>query len=266
MEISNGIEIIHTALWLSQEKTLIINDLHLGYEEALQRKGILVPKFQLPEIIKEMKLILEKVAPSENTPEKASSLTIIINGDLKHEFGTVLKQEWKEVLEFLDFVGGFCKNIVIIRGNHDPLLRFITEKRGVQVVTEYSVGDTLIVHGDVLVKINKKGIKRIIIGHEHPAITLKKGSKREKYKCFLRGKWKEAGKGLGELVEGVVGREKWKEVIAVPSFNPLLEGTDVLKEKMLSPYLEKVADFEVYVVGKGEVYRFGKVGEMVKRS
>lgn len=233
MQISKGIGIIRTALWLTTEKILIINDLHIGYEEALHRKGILVPKFQLEEIIKEMKLILSKVKPDK----------IIINGDLKHEFGTVLKQEWSEVLQFLDFCLGHCKKVIIIKGNHDPLIKPLAEKRGIQVVTEYLIEDTIIVHGD---KITETKAKRIIIGHEHPAITIREGSKREKYKCFLKGKWKR------------------KELIAVPSFNQLLEGTDVLKEELLSPFLENIQNFEVYVVSKGEVFGFGKVKEILK--
>lgn len=233
MQISTGIDIIHAALWLSTEKILIINDLHIGYEEALHRKGILVPKFQLKEIITEMKLILSKVKPAK----------IIINGDLKHEFGTVLRQEWNEVLQFLDFCLGHCKEIVIIRGNHDPIIQPIAEKRGIKVVKEYLVGDTVIVHGDQLIKTK---VKRIIIGHEHPAITIREKSKREKYKCFLKGKW------------------KGKELIAVPSFNPLLEGTDILKEELLSPFLENIKNFEVYVISKGEVFGFGKVKDVQK--
>lgn len=228
MEISKGIEIIDTSLWLRKEKILIINDLHLGYEEALHRKGILVPKFQLDEIINNLKNILQNIKPKK----------IIINGDLKHEFGTVLRQEWKEVLQFLDFCLENCEEVIIIKGNHDPLLRFIAEKRGVTVVKEYKTKNSIIVHGDELIKTNAK---RIIIGHEHPAITIREKSKFEKYKCFLKGKW------------------KGKELIAVPSFNPLLEGTDILKEQLLSPFLTKIQNFQVYVVSKGEVFEFGKV-------
>lgn len=228
MEISSGIEIMDTSLWLRKEKILIINDLHLGYEEALHRKGILVPKFQLNEIINNLKNILKEIKPKK----------IIINGDLKHEFGTVLKQEWKEVLQFLDFCLARCGEVIIIKGNHDPLLRFIAEKRGVKVVTEYQIKDTIIIHGDELLKTDSK---RIIIGHEHPAITIREKSKFEKYKCFLKGKW------------------KGKELIAVPSFNPLLEGTDILKEELLSPFLENIKNFNVYIVSKGEVFEFGKV-------
>lgn len=235
MQISPGIEMIYAALWLPAEKILIINDLHLGYEEALHRKGILVPKFQLQEIIKEMEFIFSKVKPAK----------IIINGDLKHEFGTVLKQEWSEVLQFLDFCTPHCQEVIIIKGNHDPIIKPIAERRGIQVVKEYQVSDTLIVHGDQLIETQ---VKRIIIGHEHPAITIREGSKREKYKCFLKGKW------------------KGKELIAVPSFNPLLEGTDVLKEELLSPFLENIRNFEVYVVSKGEVFGFGKVKDIIPKG
>ncbi|MBS3116071.1 metallophosphoesterase [Candidatus Woesearchaeota archaeon] len=233
MEISPGIEIIGTALWLKKEQILVINDLHLGYEEALHRKGILVPKFQLQEMIAQATAITKKTSP----------LLIILNGDLKHEFGSILKQEWKEVLQFLHFLSQQCTEIIIIQGNHDPIIKPLAEKRKIKVVKEYGIGDIILVHGDKLVETKAK---TLIIGHEHPAITIRRGGKWEKYKCFLKGKWKR------------------KEIIAVPSFNPLLEGTDILKEEVLSPFLEEIMNFEVFVVGKEEIFSFGKVKD-VKR-
>ncbi len=235
MQISQNIQIIETSLWLEQEKILVINDLHLGYEEALQCKGVLVPHFQLKEII----AILDRIF-TQVTPEK-----IIINGDLKHEFGRVLRQEWSEVLQLIDFLLQHGKEVIIIKGNHDPIIQPIAEKRRTKVVTEYRIGETLIIHGDVLVETDAQ---RIIIGHEHPAITIREGSKWEKYKCFLHGKW------------------NGKELIAVPSFNPLLEGTDILKEQMLSPFLTKVDGFDVFVVSKGEIFNFGTVREIKKKN
>ena len=236
MEIATGIKIVDTALWFEAEKVLVINDLHIGYEEALHRKGVLVPRFQLEQIINKLKLILPKTKPAK----------IIINGDLKHEFGKVLRQEWREVLELLDFLLQHVPEVIIVKGNHDPIIKPIADKKGVAVVSEYVIGDTLVVHGDSLVETNSK---RIVIGHEHPAITIREGSKWEKYKCFLKGTWK--GKD-----------QKKKELIAVPSFNPLLEGTDVLKEQLLSPFLKDIKDFEVYVVGEKGIYLFGKVREL----
>ena len=231
MDISKGIKIVDTALWFEAEKVLVINDLHIGYEEALHRKGVLVPRFQLEQIIDKLKIILEKTRPTK----------VIINGDLKHEFGKVLRQEWREVLHFLDFVLANVPEVIIIKGNHDPIIKPIADKKGIAVVEQYKVGETLIVHGDELLETTAK---RIVIGHEHPAIIIREGSKWEKYKCFLKGTWKD------------------KELIAVPSFNPLLEGTDVLKEQLLSPFLNDITNFEIYVVGEKEGYYFGKIKEL----
>ena len=147
----------------------------------------------------------------------------------------------------VDFLFLHCEELVLVRGNHDTILGPLVEKRGLKVVEEYKVGDTLIIHGDKLAKITKTSIKRIIIGHEHPAITLREKSKVEKFKCFLKGKW------------------KGKELIVMPSFNPLLEGTDILKDKLLSPFLEDISNFEVFVVGDKEVLRFGKVKNMLNQ-
>ncbi|MBI1968498.1 metallophosphoesterase [Candidatus Woesearchaeota archaeon] len=235
MEISPHLRIIGLALWWEAEKLLIINDLHIGYEEALQQKGVLVPRFQLREIQQMLQQIFQHVQPE----------MLIINGDLKHEFGRILRQEWTEILAFFDFLAEHTKKIVLIKGNHDVIIGPLAERKGVEVVKELRIGDTLIIHGDAVVQTDAK---RLIIGHEHPAVTLREGSKREKYKCFLRGKWKR------------------KELIVMPSFNPLLEGTDILKEQLLSPFLTEIKDFDVFIVGKENAFAFGKVGGLKSKE
>lgn len=237
MEISKNVEIVDTALYLKEEKAVIINDLHIGYEEALHRKGVFVPRFQLNEILDKMKGIIQYTKPKK----------IIINGDLKHEFGKVLRSEWREVLQFLDFLLSIVEEVIIVKGNHDPIIKPIAEKRRIKVVNQIILGENIIIHGDEIVEsLNKEKAKRIIIGHEHPAITIREGSKWEKYKCFIKGKWKK------------------KELIAVPSFNPLLEGTDILKEQLLSPFLEDIKNFQVFIVNKKEVFPFGKIKDIMK--
>jgi len=231
MQISPGIEIIGLSLWIKEKKILIISDLHLGYEDYLRGKGILVPKFQIKETFMELKKILKKVNPK----------IIILNGDLKHEFGRISSQEWKDVLDLFDLLISSSKKVVVIKGNHDTILGPIAEKKKIEILPSYSFDDTIIIHGDSLVETTSK---RVIIGHEHPAISLKDKSKTEKFKCFLKGKWQR------------------KELIVMPSFNPLIEGTDILKERLLSPFLNKLDDFEVFVVNKGEVFDFGKVKNM----
>ncbi|MFH1682303.1 MAG: metallophosphoesterase [Candidatus Woesearchaeota archaeon] len=227
MEILPEIEIIGLSLWLDKSKTLIFSDFHLGYEETLREKGFFLPKTQFQDVLQEVKFILNKVKPKQ----------IIINGDLKHEFSKILSQEWKDVLRLIDFLLENCEELIIVKGNHDRFLRPIAGKREIKVVEDFQVDDILICHGD---KIKETAAKTIIIGHEHPAIVLKELGKVEKFKCFLLGKWKK------------------KDLIVMPSFNPILEGTDILKEELLSPYLEDISDFKVYVVGE-EIYDFGKL-------
>ncbi|MGB9707896.1 MAG: metallophosphoesterase [Candidatus Pacearchaeota archaeon] len=235
MEILKGIEIKNKALWLSRQKVLIIGDLHIGYEEALIEEGVLVPKVTFSKIKKEI-LELLKLKPK----------IVVINGDLKHEFGEISRQEWFETLEILDILLKKAK-VVLIKGNHDTILEPIAKKKNLTVRNFYIVNDIAILHGHKILldkEIYAKKIKTIIIAHEHPAVSIREGVKQEIYKCFLKGKWHD------------------KSLVVLPSFFSVYEGSDVKCEKLLSPFLEEraIKNFEVYVLDeKGKVYNFGKL-------
>lgn len=220
-------EIIDLALYLEKEKILIIADPHIGLEEALNKQGILIPHFQYQEMQKRLKKILDK-----RKIEK-----IIINGDLKHEFGTISDQEWRNTLRILDLCLKYAP-VIIIKGNHDNIAGPIAKKRDVQILNFYKTENATITHGDKIIKIETEFI---IIGHEHPAITISDGIRTEKYKCFLKGKWKK------------------HQLIVLPSFNLITEGTNIKRESLLSPYLQGNLDnFEVYAV-EDKIYNFGKL-------
>jgi putative SbcD/Mre11-related phosphoesterase len=235
MDILAGIEIMDLALYVKKDNILIISDVHIGYEEALNKKGVLIPRFQFKEIIQRLDKIIDNKIFDK----------IIINGDVKHEFGTISEQEWRHTLRLLDFLKKYSKEIILVKGNHDKILGPIAKKRNVKVKDYLIIKDILIIHGDkdkgVMDLIKKNKIKKIIIGHEHPAVGLAEGSRVETYKCFLKGKWKN------------------KTLIAQPSFNLVTEGTDVLKEALLSPFLKQdLGKFNVYIVSD-KVYEFGKL-------
>ncbi|MBS3151659.1 metallophosphoesterase [Candidatus Woesearchaeota archaeon] len=215
MEILENIEIIDLCLYLRKEKVLVIGDIHIGLEEALQKQGFLIPRFDIQEVIKRLKSIFSKVEVKK----------IILIGDVKHEFGTISDQEWRDTLKVLDFLLEKGK-VILIKGNHDTILGPISKKRGIEVIEKYKVNGILLVHGD---KIINDDSKIIVIGHEHPAISFKPRPD-EKFKCFL------------------VGRYKNKKLIIIPSFNFLNEGNDVTKEEILSPYIKNIKNFRVYVV------------------
>jgi uncharacterized protein len=218
---------------------LIIGDLHLGYEEALNYQGVMVPKFQYPKIT-------QKLEEIHNTTKSSK---IIINGDLKHEFGKISRQEWKETIRFIDFLRDRFQDIILIKGNHDPLTPIIANKTGLKVHKEFEVGDFLVMHGDKIPD-NWDDIKQetIIIGHEHPAVGLRSGERQEKIKCYLKGTFRN------------------KNILVMPSFNFVTEGSDILHEKPLSPFLKDniLNQFEVIGVENFETLHFGYVKDLIK--
>lgn len=232
MEISKSVEIIDLALYLRDFDTLVFSDFHVGYEEMLNKQGVLVPRFQFKDIITRLDKIFEKINKVKR---------IIVNGDLKHEFGTISEQEWRDSLKLLDYLGKHGEELVLVRGNHDTILGPIAEKRNLKIVEHFVLGEVLICHGDKIIQTAGK-IKTIIIGHEHAAVSLQEGGRVEMFKCFLKGKFER------------------KEIIVMPSFNPISYGSDVIKEKRFSPYLTGSLDnFEVFVVSEKEVLDFGKL-------
>ncbi len=222
MNITKDIEIIDLALYIKKHKTLIITDAHIGYEESLNKQGILVPRFQFSEIMQRLEKTLKKAKPE----------TIIINGDIKHEFGRISEQEWRLTLRLIDFLSKNCRKLVLVRGNHDKILGPIAEKRNIDIVENVILDSILIAHGHEIPDIAKsRNIKTIIIGHEHPAVGLKEDSRVEKFKCFLKGKYQN------------------KTLIVQPSSSLVTEGTDITKESLLSPFLKQdLKNFDCYII------------------
>ncbi len=134
IKIHDKIYAIETALYLEEHKTLIVSDLHFGFEENLHRQGVLVPKRQYEQMMEQLKRIISKAEVEK----------IILNGDVKHEFGTITRQEWKDVNNFLDFCAENFKEILIIKGNHDPILKFLIRQKYLSSIEERSETDYLI--------------------------------------------------------------------------------------------------------------------------
>jgi metallophosphoesterase superfamily enzyme len=281
MKIFDDTELVDLAVYT--DKTLIFADFHIGYEESLNKQGLMVPRFQFDEIMKRLDSIFKKL--------KGKKIErIIINGDLKHEFGTISGQEWRNTLKLIDYFGEHCNDVILIKGNHDKILGPIAKKRNIKVAEHYLIGTIkndsinkiqlknksiikksfkkidiknkiekilkndknklknnkiLVIHGDKIPKKELlKGVKTIIIGHEHPAVSVREGSRAELFKAFLVGKWKKYN------------------LIVQPSFNLVTEGNDVLKEEVLSPFLKgNLKNFDVIAVSD-KLYGFGKVGDL----
>ena len=231
-----GAEIVDSALLIKD--CLVISDIHLGYEYALNREGFMIPRFQYKKIIDRLKEIIDASNASK----------IIVNGDLKHEFGKISKQEWDEVIDFIKFLKEHFDEIILIKGNHDNFTGFIAEKCGLEVYENYSVENYIIMHGDKIPDdFDEMEENTVIIGHEHPSIGLRSGERVEKVKCFLKGKVKD------------------KKFVVMPSFNFITEGSDCLQQKTISPFLKDISlgNFEVFAVENFEVMNFGKIKNLL---
>ena len=235
-KLINNAEIIDLGLLING--TLIISDLHIGYEQSLNREGIMVPRFQYKKIIEWI----------EQITNRADINRVVVNGDLKHEFGKITRQEWQEALNLIEFLKENFDEVILLKGNHDNFTKFIARKTGLEVYGKYSLGDFLIMHGDKIPEdIIDEEESTIIIGHEHPCIGIRNSERLEKIKCFLKGNYKE------------------KNLIVMPSFNFVTEGSDIFHEKQLSPFLKNRSDeFEVYGVENFEVLYFGKIKDILK--
>jgi putative SbcD/Mre11-related phosphoesterase len=205
-------------------RTLVIADLHLGYEVSMAREGFYLPRI-FREVTGKLKNIIERERPRR----------LVINGDLKHSF----IPEWRERKEleaFVEEISPLVQEIVLVRGNHDVGTLWLREL-GVEVVDELEIGKWKLVHGHKLVE-----GERFIIGHEHPAIRLRD----------------EVG-ALVKVPAFLVG----EKLIVLPAFSPWAYGNDVLRE-IASPFLRAydVSRAKVIVPFDDELLDFGELGKL----
>ena len=251
MEIIPDALVVDLGLYFTNHQLLAITDLQFGYEESLNKRGVLVPRVVHQEMLKRMEAMLQQCCEISHVKKLAA---VLVNGDFKHEFGTISETEWRHCVRFLKLVQHYAERIILVKGNHDTMLDPIAKTRGLDVVDHFILDDVLFVHGDTLPALLSdkkimKTISTIIIGNEHPAVVLSQWPRSEKYKAFLVGTWKR------------------KQLIVLPSFNQCTEGTDVLKEYLLSPFLKHavLSSFEAYLVAD-KVYYFGKLGNLKRKS
>ncbi len=231
---------IGKTLFFPEKGILAVGDLHIGYETALRQSGILIPERQVEDIIKDLKKIFETIEKQNSEVKK-----IVFIGDIKHAFGFEAREK-NEFQKVLDFLGEFfpAENIILIKGNHDTIDYTFEGK-----LKDYHIEEDLaFVHGDRRMnKVLERKVNTIVMGHLHPCVILEEGAKKETYKCFLSGKYKN------------------QNFIVLPSFLDIPEGTLIneFNEYFFDDFSiipqRALKNFSVLVIGKNKVYEFGKV-------
>jgi len=185
--------------------TGVVSDLHLGFSDYLSGKGIL-------SYFDESKKLLELAAGCKKNKIKR----LILNGDILHDFSKLNRRTEKKLSDFIENLEKNKIKAWFIEGNHDTLLRFFLEKRGLKAKRSISIKDVFITHGDKLLKVPEKA-RFIIIGHEHPAVKVEG----KLFKAYL------------------ISRYKGINLIVMPSFFDFRQGTENTEEEWSPFHKEK---------------------------
>ncbi len=225
----------HPAALIKAEKTktLLIADPHIGWEIALQKKGIHVPS-QTPKILNKLTAIITKYKPAQ----------LVILGDVKytvvsHEFG-----EWQDIPDFFTKLSGCIGNIAVVRGNHDANLEpLLPENVEFLPATGAVIGNVGVFHGHKWPSPALLGCKTLVMGHLHPVVVFRDptGCKimRQvwmKAKCdpealakvlLQKSSVKSAGSVAETLKKNYNIKAKATEIFIMPSFNDFLGGRPI---------------------------------------
>jgi hypothetical protein len=248
-------------------KTLLIADPHIGWEIALQEKGIHVPS-QTPKILKKLTSIITKFKPEQ----------LVILGDVKYTVVSSELGEWHDVPYFFNKLQGYISDIAIVRGNHDANIEpLLPENVKLLPATGEVIGDVGVFHGHKWPSPALLKCKTLVMGHLHPVVVFRDPAGFK----ITRQVWMKAncnGEALAKVllqkhnvrVEGTVAktlkkhykvRLKTSQIFIMPSFNDFLGGRpvnetrprkDIGSEALIGPVLRSesvdVDNSELYLL------------------
>jgi uncharacterized protein len=214
-------------------QTLVIADPHLGWENALQEKGIHVPS-QTPKLLEKLKVLLIEVKPD----------ALLVLGDVKYTVVTSAPGEWHDIPEFFSEIGKYVSEIGVIRGNHDGNLEsMLPENVKMFPASGLVVGDVGLFHGHKWPSPSLLQCKTLIMGHLHPVVVFRDVAgfriTRQvwmKADCNTDALAKILLQKHGVKIEGSVEetlqkhfgiKPQAKQIFMMPSFNDFLGGRPV---------------------------------------
>lgn len=227
-------------------RTLVIADLHVGWEIALSQKGIYVPT-QMPRLLRRLERIINKYTPDE----------LLILGDVKHTVASAGIGEWHDVPDFFDELKTQVRKISIIRGNHDGNLEpLLPEDVEILPATGITLGTVGFFHGHRWPSPTLVQCKTLVMGHVHPVVAFRDPAGFR----ITRRVWVKASCNGTQLAETLLQKYKikiernpeetlWKhykikprtsQLFIFPSFNEFLGGKPLNKRKRGGGTLERI--------------------------
>lgn len=222
-----------------KERVVVVGDLHIGWEVTLAQQGIHVPS-QTSKMLERLRKIVQDEKPSR----------LVMLGDVKHSVTGAELEEWRDVPEFFEALLKIVPVVQVISGNHDGNLEPLTPS---QVELMGPTGIALwerfgLLHGHAWPSPAVLGCETLIMGHLHPAITLRDalGYRLTRpawvtvpcdAKKLLRGTMKAAGVSMRGDLEKVLADKfdvklKATRCVFLPPFNDFLGGRPVNSKRI----------------------------------
>ena len=214
----------------AKTRTLVIADPHIGWEIALQERGIHVPS-QTPKLLKKLVALLLEHKPDD----------LLILGDVKYTVVKAELGEWHDIPDFFTELQGYVNEIGIVRGNHDANLEpLLPENVKFLPATGTIIGDIGFFHGHKWPTPTLLKCKTLVMGHVHPVVVFRDPSGFK----ITRQVWVKARCNTEQLSKTLLQKHKIKvegtveatvkkqfgfapsaaEVLMMPSFNDFLGG------------------------------------------
>jgi putative SbcD/Mre11-related phosphoesterase len=143
---------------------VVLGDLHIGWEVTLSQQGIHIPS-QTGKMLQRLRAIIEKTHPTR----------IIMLGDVKHSVTGAELEEWRDVPDFFEALLKLVPSVQVIVGNHDGNLEPLTPSK-VQILPSTGLALSAkfgLLHGHAWPSPKILGCETLILGHLHPAVTLR---------------------------------------------------------------------------------------------
>jgi metallophosphoesterase superfamily enzyme len=250
------------AVYLPGEDALVVADLHVGRDASSQLE---LPLGEREDLTERLDDLLATFEPAE----------VVVAGDLLHAFDRVPEGVEETVDALGRTVADAGAQLVVVEGNHDPMLASMLASRGAATHDEYRLGSTVVHHGHAEPAVDdgaadngvtdatadpatgaatdgpatapEQAVTRYVIGHDHPTIEIEG----KRHPCLLYGP---------ETYRGA-------DVLVLPAFNRLAPGTTVNGMWTRDFQTPLVTDADalrpmVWDESAGEVLSFPPLGEL----
>lgn len=246
------------------QRTLVVADLHIGWESALADKGFHIPS-QVGKMLARIERLVKALRPGE----------LLFLGDVKHTIVGAEAEEWAAIPTFFKKLMGLVGRIRVVPGNHDGKLEALLPD-GVELLSTggIAIGRFGLFHGHAWPGPSLLECECLISGHMHPVVLLREAPYFRTTKrvwlvmeCDGHRLASEMGK-RGRLgpAPGHVGVSK---LIIMPSFNEFLGGQALnsrrREEGLIGPILRcgcaQLSSAEVFMLDGtflGTVSQLGK--------